>query len=560
MQATRFWTRLLSLLGVVCAVIASPARSADWPEPVAGDFTIPGFQFDDGSALDLRQHYLTLGAPRRGPDGRVNNAVLIMHGTTGGGRFFLSDNFAGVLFGKDQLLDATRYFIILPDAIGHTQSSKPSDGLRAAFPRYTYDDMVRAQYRLLTEHLGVDHLRLVMGTSMGGMMTWVWGYQYPDFMDALMPLASLPVEIAGRNRMLRKMVIDGVKDDPTWEDGNYSTQPRGLKQALYGLVFMVSRPLEYQREAPTREAAEDFLDNMLERYLASMDANDLIYAFDASRDYNPAPHLERIKAPLLAINSADDQVNPPELGILEQETVRIPGAQAVVLPITEMTKAHSTHSYPTIWGPYLAQLLAATEPAPAMDLGVLRNPKAPVWSEQAPERFTARFVTTEGAFEISVHRDWAPRGADRFYQLVRNGFYNGVHINRMVPGYIAQWGLSPYPEVTAAWRGQEITDEPVRSSNTRGRIAFATTGSDTRLTQVYVNLVDNTRLDTEGFAPFGEISAGMEVVDRLYPLYGEEAGGGMRAGRQGPLETGGAAYIVEYYPLLDYIVRAEIVP
>lgn len=541
-------------------LLALPGAAREYPEPLEGNFIIESFGFDDGTVLDLRQHYRTLGSPRRGADGRVSNAVLIMHGTTGQGGGFLSDNFAGVLFGKGQLLDAAEYFIILPDAIGHGQSSKPSDGQRASFPQYTLEDMVRAQHQLLTEHLKIDHLRLVTGTSMGGMMSWIWGYTYPDFMDSLLPLASLPVEIGGRNRMTRKMMIDAVKDDPLWNGGDYEEQPPGLKEAMYALLFMVSSPLQYQLAAPTREAAEEMMDALVERYRSSIDANDLIYAFDATRFYNPAPHLDQIIAPLIAINSADDQVNPPELGILERETARIPGAQSVVLPITTMTRAHSTHSQPTIWGPYLARLLAATAPdEPTFNRDLLLDSTHAAWREQAPEGYVARFATTEGAFEITVHRAWAPRGADRFYQLVKNGFYDGVHINRVVAGYIAQFGLNPDPEIIAVWKDNGIADDPVQASNIAGNIGFAMTGPNTRSTQVYINLGDNSRLDADGFAPFGTVSAGMDVVEKLYALYGEEAGGGMRGGRQGPIENEGSAWLRQHYPLLDYIIRAKIV-
>lgn len=555
----------MRLLLALLFFAAPPAAAQTHPAPVEGDFTIEGFQFDDGSALDLRQHYTTIGEPRLDEAGMVRNAVIIMHGTTGSGSGFLSDRFAGVLFGKGQLLDASEYFIILPDAIGHGQSSRPSEGLGGQFPKYTYDDMVRAQYQLLTEHLEVNHLRLVTGTSMGGMFSWVWGYTYPDFMDALLPLASLPVEIAGRNRMLRKMIIDPVKNDPGWNDGDYEEQPPGLREAMYGLIVMVSSPLQYQLAAPTREESEAYMDRLVDNYTSRMDANDLIYAFDASRYYNPAPHLQKITAPLLAINSADDQVNPPELGILEAETAKVANGRAVVLPITSMTRGHGTHSNPTIWGPYLARLLAETEEAPKADQvaepdrDLLLNPEAPAWEERAPESFVARFATTEGPFSIRVNRDWAPKGADRFYQLVKNGYYDGVYVNRVVDGFIAQFGLSGDPAVTAVWKARRISDDSVAESNIRGRIAFATTGPDTRSTQVFISLVDNSRLDEDGFSPFGEVVEGMDVVDRLYPLYGENAGGGMRAGRQGPIEEGGTAFLVENYPLLDFIIRAEIV-
>jgi homoserine O-acetyltransferase len=550
----------LIALGLLLSAAQAVAEPTPEPIPISGNFDIEDFRFDDGSVMALRQHYTTLGSPRRDKSGQVTNALLIMHGTTGKGTGFLSDRFAGVLFRRGQLLDASEYFIILPDAIGHGGSSKPSDGLAGRFPHYSYDDMVRAQYRLLTEHLGVDHLRLVMGTSMGGMFSWVWGYSYPEFMDALMPLASLPVEIAGRNRMLRKMIIDAVKDDPEWQSGAYTAQPPGLKQAMYGLIFMVSSPLQYQLAAPTRESAEAYMEQLLTRYMSGMDANDLIYAFDSSRFYNPAPHLEKIQAPLIAINSADDQVNPPELGILERETAKVVTGKAVVLPITTMTRGHSTHSLPTIWGPYLARLLEATRASGKPDATLLLDPGAPAWSVTAPAEFRARFTSTEGAFTVRVERAWAPHGADRFYQLVRNGFYDGVHVNRVVAGYIAQFGLSGQPAVTAAWKGATIPDDPARYSNTRGRIAFAMTGPDTRATQVYINLADNSRLDSQGFTPFGEVVEGMDVVERLYPLYGEEAGGGMRGGKQGHIKTRGAEYLYRHFPLLDYILHAEILP
>ncbi len=326
------------------------------------DFVIDNFRFSQGEILPkLNQHYITLGKPIKNSAGKVINAVLIMHGSTGNGGGFLSERFAGVLFGPGQLLDATKYFIILPDAIGHGKSSKPSDGLRMKFPAYTYDDMVKAQYLLLTEHLGVNHLRLVMGTSMGAMFTWVWGYTYPDYMDALMPLASLPVEIGGRNRMLRKMIIDGIKNDPEWRDGNYVAQPPGITTAINSLLVMVSSPLQWQKAAPTREQAEKFLQEQIDRYRKSLDANDMIYVFDASRYYNPDPHLALIKAPLFAINSADDQVNPPELGIMEQEIKKVSRGRYILLPITDETRGHGTHSIPKIWSNYLAELLKASE-------------------------------------------------------------------------------------------------------------------------------------------------------------------------------------------------------
>ena len=340
---------------------ASRARE-EIPVPVDGDFVIQEFQFESGETLPaLQSHYRTLGAPVRDGNGLVRNAVLILHGTGGSGSSFLRDQFAGVLFGPGQLLDATQHFLILPDGIGHGESSRPSDGIRARFPHYTYQDMVRVQYKLLTEHLGVNHLRLVMGTSMGGMHTWMWGELYPDFMDALMPLACLPVEIAGRNRMLRRMLMDAILFDPDWMQGRYETQPRGLVPAIYALLVMVSSPLQWRKRAPTGEAADRFLEEMVQDYLARTDANDLLYQVDASRDYDPSPSLEGIKAPLLAINSADDQVNPSELGIMEREIERVKRGRYVLIPTSEETRGHGTHSYPEIWQEHLAWVLQESE-------------------------------------------------------------------------------------------------------------------------------------------------------------------------------------------------------
>ena len=318
-----------------------------------GDHVLREFKFASGETLpELRIHYRTLGKF----DGR--NAVLVLHGTTGSGAQFMSDAFAGVLFGPGQLLDAQKYFIVLPDGIGHGKSSKPSDGMHARFPRYGYDDMVEAQYRLLREKLGVNHLRLVLGTSMGGMQTWLWGVQHPKLMDALMPLASLPVQIAGRNRMMRTMIMDAIRGDPAWNGGEYPAQPRqGLVAAIDVLLLMGSAPLPWQAQAPTRDAADKLYAEMLQKRLASADANDMLYAFAASRDYDPSPRLESIEAPLVAVNSADDLINPPELGILEKQIQRVRRGKAVVLPITPDTRGHGTHSLPAIWKQHLGELL-----------------------------------------------------------------------------------------------------------------------------------------------------------------------------------------------------------
>jgi homoserine O-acetyltransferase len=324
---------------------------------------IRNFAFESGESLpELRIHYRTLGTLHRNAAGKADNAVLILHGTSGSGGSFLSYTFAGELFGDGQALDARRYFIVLPDSIGHGESSKPSDGLHAHFPRYCYHDMVAAQYRLLTEKLGVDHLRLVMGTSMGGMHSWLWGELHPDFMDALFPLASAPVEIAGRNRMIRRMMSDSIRNDPEWKNGEYSETPHGVDGAVFALFFMLSAPLELHREAPTREAADRYFDDWIADRRRRTDANDFLYQFESSGDYNPSPALEKIRAPLFAVNSADDEVNPPELGILNREIKRVAKGRYILLPVSEKTRGHGTHSMPAIWGGYLRELLRISEP------------------------------------------------------------------------------------------------------------------------------------------------------------------------------------------------------
>src|ERR1041385_1818893 len=334
-------------------LFAGVAFAADYPAPVEGDYIAHNFKFTTGETLpELKLHYTTVGTLHG------DNAVLIMHGTGGSGRAFLSEQFAGVLFGPGQLLDATKYFIVLPDGIGHGKSSKPSDGLMQKFPHYDYDDMVRAHHLMLTEGLHVKHLRLVTGTSMGGMQTWVWGEMYPDFMDALMPLASNPVELAGRNRIWRFMAIDAIKNDADWMGGEYKTQPvRGLTTAEDLLLLAGSAPLNWQALAPTRAAAEKFYLDRFKPALARLDANDLIYQLEASREYNPAPKLEMIKAPLVAVNSADDFINPPELGIVEREIKRVKRGKFVLLPITEQTRGHGTQTIASIWQGYLKELL-----------------------------------------------------------------------------------------------------------------------------------------------------------------------------------------------------------
>jgi homoserine O-acetyltransferase len=352
--------------------LAQPAASQRGaPIGAEGDFVMRDFRFSDGAVLpELRMHYTTLGRPRRDAAGTVRNAVLVLHGTTGNGRGFLAPAFAGELFGPGQPLDTATHYVILPDAIGTGRSSKPSDGLRARFPRYGYEDIVTAQYRLVTEGLKVNHLLLVMGTSMGGMQTWMWGVRYPTFMDGLVPLASVPTQIAGRNRMMRTIVSSAIREDPEWRGGEYRAPPRGLVTALGMLFMMTSSPLQLQAAAPTRDSADAYITSWMRTRMASTDANDFLYQFEASRDYDPSPHLERIQAPVLAINSADDLVNPPELGLMEQLMPRVRRGRYVLIPTGAQTRGHGTHSLPAIWKPHLAALLAeitrdAAAPPPA---------------------------------------------------------------------------------------------------------------------------------------------------------------------------------------------------
>jgi homoserine O-acetyltransferase/O-succinyltransferase len=341
-------------------VAAALCGAADYPRPAEADVVLKDFRFATGEKIDLKAHYRTVGRPRRDREGKVVNAVLILHGTTGSGAQFVADQFAGELFAKGQPLDAGRYYLILPDAIGHGKSSKPSDGLRARFPRYGYEDMVRAQHRLLTEGLKVDHLRLVMGTSMGGMHTWLWGQRYPDFMDALLPLACLPAPISGRNRLWRSMAAGAIRDDPEWKGGEYAAQPRGLRFAAQVLQLMSSSSAVRQRQGPTPKEADAAFAKDLVGLLARLDANDMLYAVESSRDYDPGPGLGKIRAPLLAINFADDLINPPELGILEREVKRVKKARAVVVPAGQDTVGHGTHTRAAVWKEHLETFLKET--------------------------------------------------------------------------------------------------------------------------------------------------------------------------------------------------------
>jgi len=344
------------------AAQTSPAHS--WPA-VDGAVTLENFRFASGETLpELRMHYLTLGTPHRNAAGHVDNAILILHGTGGNAHSLLNPLFSDVLFGPGASFDITKYFLIFPDNIGHGQSSKPSDGLHAHFPAYDYDDMVRAQ-RMMLDAIKIDHLRLILGTSMGCMHTFVWGETYPGFADALMPLACLPVEIAGRNRMMRYMAIQAIKQDPAWTDGEYKSEPaEGLRTANELLLIMGSSPLQMQKQAPTRAAAEQYVDNYLARTMANTDANDMIYQLNASRNYNPGPNLDRINVPVMWINSADDYINPPELGIAEKMISRMPHARFVLIPISDATRGHGTHTVASVWQSYLIELMKESELRP----------------------------------------------------------------------------------------------------------------------------------------------------------------------------------------------------
>src|SRR6266566_254895 len=340
-----------SVFGLALTLMAVAASAADYPAPQEGSWVVRDFRFHTGEVLpELRLHYTTVGAPTGEP-------VLLLHGTTGSGAGMLTPAFAGELFGPGQPLDASRYYLILPDAIGHGTSSKPSNGLRASFPRYNYDDMVSAQYRLVTEHLGVRHVRLVLGNSMGGMHTWLWAQKYPDFMDIAVPMASLPTEMSGRNWMTRRLIIDSIRNDPEWMHGHYTTQPRSAQFAsvFYGIATSGGNQA-LQKAAPTREKADQLLDQRLSAPFRG-DANDLLYQWESSGDYNASGGLERIQAALLAINSADDERNPPELGVLEREITRVKNGRVLLIPGSDETAGHGTTARARFWKKELGELL-----------------------------------------------------------------------------------------------------------------------------------------------------------------------------------------------------------
>ena len=340
-------------LGVLALVAANPGFAADYPAPKEREWIVKDFRFNTGEVLPaLRLHYTTVGEPSGEP-------VVVLHGTTGSALSMLTPAFAGELFGPGQPLDATRYYIVIPDAVGHGKSSKPSDGLRAKFPRYNYDDMVDAHHRLLTEHLGVGHVRLVIGNSMGGMETWVWAAKHPGFMDIAVPMASLPTEMASRNWMMRRLIIDSIRNDPEWMNGNYTRQPRSAQFAsvFYGIATNGGN-FGHFKVAPTHLKADQVLDQRLAAAIDA-DANDVLYQWDSSRDYNPSANLERIKARLLAINAADDERNPNELGVLEREVKRVSNGGAYVIPAGENTSGHGTTGNAKFYKDKLKALLDA---------------------------------------------------------------------------------------------------------------------------------------------------------------------------------------------------------
>ena len=345
-------TKFIRMFSLAAGVlVALSIQAADYPAPKEADWVARDFRFHSGETLaEVRLHYTTVGAPSGEP-------VLLLHGTAGSGATLLTKDFAGELFGPGQPLDASRYFVILPDALGTGKSTRPSDGLRMRFPKYNYDDMVLAQHRLVSEGLGIKHLRLVLGNSMGGMQTWIWGVQYPDFMDALVPMACQPTEMSGRNWMLRRMLADAIRNDPDWNGGNYSAQPRGMQRILVQFGIATSGGSQaFYKQAPTREKADAIVAQRLAQPFRG-DANDVLYQWESSDDYNPSPGLERIRAALVAINSADDERNPPELGILEREIKRVPHGRALLIPLSEKTRGHGSHTIAALWKDDLVRLL-----------------------------------------------------------------------------------------------------------------------------------------------------------------------------------------------------------
>ena len=352
------------ILAIAIAWAAPAIAEVDYSAQLSqGDAILKDFTFADGEQLPaLKIHYATLGTPRRDKAGRIVNAVMVLHGTGGSGQQFLQPQFAQELYGPGQPLDLTRYYVILPDGIGHGKSSKPSDGLKMRFPNYDYADMVEAQRRLLVERLGVQRLRLLMGTSMGCMHGFVWGAAHPEFVQAMMPMACLPVRIAGHNRMWRKAAIEGIKQDPAWQGGNYTSEPvQGLRTAVSLLQVAGFAPLYLQKAYPTPDAADAYIVDRIAKDLPTRDANDLIYQLSASYDYDPAAALERIKVPMTWVNSSDDFINPWDYGIAEKAAARLPNARYILIKATDQTRGHGTHTWAKFWKDELVNLLKRTE-------------------------------------------------------------------------------------------------------------------------------------------------------------------------------------------------------
>ncbi len=352
---------LIVLLGATAGIAQVSKASTVWPVK-DGNYVIPNFRFGTGESIpELKLHYLTLGEPHRSAAGHTDNAILLLHGTGGSAHSLLNPVFSDVLFGPGQPLDITKFYIILPDDIGHGESSKPSDGMRMHFPQYDYDDMVASQHAMLIDGLHVDHLRLILGTSMGCMQSFVWGETYPEFSDALAPFACLPVEIAGRNRMWRYMAMQMIRSDPEWKNGDYSSEPvEGLRGASDLILIAGSAPLQMQKNYPTRMQAEAYVDRTLNTMIGHTDANDFLYYVNASRNYNPEPKLAAITTPVLWINSADDFINPPELGIAQRLVTKMPHAKFILLPISDATRGHGTHTQAAVWQSYLIDFLRET--------------------------------------------------------------------------------------------------------------------------------------------------------------------------------------------------------
>jgi homoserine O-acetyltransferase/O-succinyltransferase len=353
----KFAIAVVATLLSFCTLMLAQANPPSYPNQKEDNFIIKDFKFLSGETLpELKLHYTTVGTPHKNTQGEIDNAVLLLHGTTGTGKNFLSASLGGQLFGPGQALEATKYYLIMPDGIGRGGSSKPSDGLHAKFPHYGYLDVVEGQYRLVTEGLGIKRLKLVLGTSMGGMQGWLWGEQHPDAMDAIMPIASQPVEVSGRNMLWRRLVIEAIRNDPDWNNGEYQKQPSHFEHFLPVFNIMTESPVRLQEQAPTRAKANELYDGYVANF-GKVDANDFLYWFESSADYNPAPQLDKIKAKLLAVNFADDELNPPELGVMEKEVPKTKNGRFVLIPASDKTRGHQSLTQAVLWKQYVSELL-----------------------------------------------------------------------------------------------------------------------------------------------------------------------------------------------------------